>query len=152
MSGEIISHALWLQKEGYRRSTILSAVSCLKSVAKKANLLDPESVKRYLGAVSLTESRKEAITVRLSRFYRQKGITWNPPRYRRVERLPSIPTEEEVNLLIGGMGKKTATFLQLLKETGMRPGEAWAKRKQTTARNRFVCWRLSKRKPLRNWD
>jgi integrase len=98
----------------------------LKSVAKKANLLNPESVKRYLGAVSLTESRKEAITVRLSRFYRQKGITWNPPRYRRVERLPWIPTEEEVNLLIGGMGKKTATFLQLLKETGMRPGEAWA--------------------------
>ena len=102
MSGEIISHALWLQKEGYRRSTIQSAVSCIKSVAKKSNLLNPESVKRYLGAANLTESRKEAITVRLSRFYRQKGISWVPPRYRRVERLPWIPTEEEVNQLISG--------------------------------------------------
>ena len=26
------------------------------------------------------------------------------------------------------MGKKTAAFLQLLRETGMRPGEAWALR------------------------
>ena len=121
-----MSHALWLQKEGYRRSTILSAVSCLKSVAKKASLLNPESVKRYLGSANLTENRKEAITIRVARFYRQRGIAWTPPRYRRIERLPWIPTEEEVNLLIGGMGKKTATFLQLLKETGMRPGEAWA--------------------------
>ncbi len=128
MSGEIAAHALWMQKEGYRRSTILSAVSCLKSVAKKSNLLDSESVKRYLGSANVTENRKETIVVRVARLYRQKGIPWVQPRYRRIERLPWIPTEEEVNLLIGGMGKKSAAFLQLLKETGMRPGEAWALR------------------------
>ena len=125
-SGQIAVHALWMQKEGYRRSTILSAVCCLKSVARKANLLDPESVKRYLGAVQQSEGRKEAVVIRVARLYRQKGITWTQPRYHRVDRLPWIPTEQEVNLLIGGMGKKTATFLQLLKETGVRPGEAWA--------------------------
>jgi integrase len=115
-----------MQKEGYRRSTILSAVSCLKSVARKANLLDPESVKRYLGSVNLSENRKEAVVVRVARLFRQKGIKWTEPKYRRIERLPWIPTEEDVNLLIGGMGKKTAAFLQLLKETGIRPGEAWS--------------------------
>ncbi len=34
--------------------------------------------------------------------------------------------EEEVNQLIAGSSKKVATFIQLLKETGMRPGEAWS--------------------------
>jgi hypothetical protein len=60
-NSEIISHALWMQKEGYKRSTIESAVSSLKSIARKANLLDPESVKRYLGAAKLAEGRKEAL-------------------------------------------------------------------------------------------
>ena len=39
-------------------------------------------------------------------------------------KLPFIPTEEEIDALIAGCGKKTSTFLQLLKETGMRAGEA----------------------------
>ena len=34
-----------------------------------------------------------------------------------------MPTEEEINGLIAGCGTKTATLLQLIKETGMRIGE-----------------------------
>jgi integrase len=33
--------------------------------------------------------------------------------------------EREIDELIAGCNHKTATFLQLLKETGPRPGEAW---------------------------
>jgi len=33
--------------------------------------------------------------------------------------------ESEVDQLISGVGKKTAVYLQLLKETGARAGEAW---------------------------
>ncbi len=39
-------------------------------------------------------------------------------------KIPFIPTEQEIGALIAGCGKKTATFLQLLKETAMRAGEA----------------------------
>jgi integrase len=35
-----------------------------------------------------------------------------------------IPAEQEINALIAGAGKKLAAFLQLLKETAMRAGEA----------------------------
>jgi integrase len=59
----------------------------------------------------------------LARFYGWKRIPFEKPNYRRVGRLPFIPLE--VDQLIVGVGKKAATFLQLLKETGMRPGEAW---------------------------
>jgi len=39
-------------------------------------------------------------------------------------KLPFIPSEEEIDALIAGCGRKTAAILQLLKETAMRSGEA----------------------------
>jgi integrase len=53
-----------------------------------------------------------------------QGKTWNPPKYQSPRKIPFIPTEAEINSLIAGCNKKTATYLQLLKETGMRTGEA----------------------------
>lgn len=50
--------------------------------------------------------------------------TWTPPIYRRVRKLPFIPTESEIDQLIAGCSKRIATLLQMLKETGMRSGEA----------------------------
>ena len=49
---------------------------------------------------------------------------WNPPKYTEEEKLPFIPTESEIDALITGSGYKTSTFLQLLKETAIRSGEA----------------------------
>ena len=40
-------------------------------------------------------------------------------------KLPWIPLESEIDQLIAGCSRKVATFLQLLKETGVRCGEAW---------------------------
>jgi hypothetical protein len=34
-----------------------------------------------------------------------------------------MPTEQEIDILIAGCGRKTATYLQLLKDTGARCGE-----------------------------
>jgi len=58
-------------------------------------------------------------------FLKMSGGKWQPPKYKPVRTLPFIPTEREINELIAGCNAKTATFLQLLKETGMRSGEAW---------------------------
>lgn len=52
------------------------------------------------------------------------GLTWEKPKCVRPRVLPFIPLENELDSLIAGAGKKTAAFLQLLKETGMRAGEA----------------------------
>lgn len=57
-------------------------------------------------------------------FLRINGLTWEKPRTNVVQKFPFIPTEQEIDALISGSGKKTATFLQLLKETAMRCGEA----------------------------
>jgi len=50
--------------------------------------------------------------------------TCERPNFNVTRKLPFIPTEQELDALIARCGKKTATFLQLLKETGMRCGEA----------------------------
>jgi len=44
----------------------------------------------------------------------------DPPITRPVEKLPFIPTEQELNSLISAVGGKLAAFLLLLKETDMR--------------------------------
>ncbi len=54
------------------------------------------------------------------------GITWDPPRYKPTGKLPFIPLESEIDALIASTGKKMGCLLQLLKETGMRIGEALA--------------------------
>lgn len=52
-------------------------------------------------------------------------VTWISPTYKQTQKLPFIPTEEELDALITIPGKKLAMMLQILKETGARLGEAF---------------------------
>jgi len=53
--GDIISHALWMEKQGYRRSTILSAVSGVRTnICKVAKTVED--------AKSLIEAGLEYVT------------------------------------------------------------------------------------------
>ena len=100
-------------------------IQALKSIARQTSLLDPESVKTYLATMEVSEARKAKLVEDLARFYNWKHIQFDKPNYRRIERLPFVPLEAEIDQLISAAGRKTGTFLQLLKETGIRPGEGW---------------------------
>jgi integrase len=93
-----------MSKEGYSETTIERYVRLLKELAKHGDLRDPEMA---CGAYALY------------------GFTFAPPRYRRVEKLPFIPLDSEVEQLIGSMGLRYSAFLSLLKDTAARPLEAW---------------------------
>jgi hypothetical protein len=80
--GEIISFGLWMRKEGYRESTIRPCIRELRAIAKRANLLNPESVKSYLASADLSDNRKEKLTHDLSRFHKWKHIHFQKPTYR----------------------------------------------------------------------
>ncbi len=114
-----------MQSNAYRPATIQHTVRTLKAVARRTNLLEPENVKEFLGKAEVSENRKIKICEDLDRFYKWKGISFQKPKYTRIEKLPFIPLEQEVNVVIAGVGRKTSCFLQLLKETGMRCGEAY---------------------------
>ena len=125
---DVLSFGLWMQKAGYRSSTVTSCVKALKALARRTNVLDPESVKSYLASAALSENRKQTVIDHVARFYKWKKMPFVQPRYRRIHTLPFIPLEVEIDQLIAGVGQGQAAFLQLIKETACRPGEAWALR------------------------
>ncbi len=85
----------------------------------------PESIKETIALQQKwSQARKRTVTAAYSKFLEINQMTWKPPKYHVTRKLPFIPTEKEINMLISSSGKKTATFLQLLKETAMRAGEA----------------------------
>ena len=126
VSEMLFNFAWWMKKQGYAEQTIESRIKILKVLAKRgANLLDPESVKAVIAAQQWSVGRKENAAIAYSTFLKMLGKTWDPPRYKREETLPWIPLETEIDQLIAGCSPRMAAFLQLLKETGIRPGEAW---------------------------
>jgi integrase len=117
----------YLKKQGRAKTTITSQGKLLKLIIEKgANLHDPETVKEVIACQDTwSEGRKENAVYVYSNYLNMIGGTWNPPRYKRIRKLPWIPSEEEIDQLVAGSSNRIATFLQLLKETGIRSGEAW---------------------------
>jgi integrase len=98
----------------------------LKTLVKRgADLLNPESVKAVIAVQQWSEGWKQNVVDAYSRFLDMRGVTLTKPFYRRVETLPFIPSENEIDALIARMNYCIAAFLRLLKESAMRPGEAW---------------------------
>jgi integrase len=123
---KVVNYLLWLKKQGYAESTIFDRVKIVKFLAKNTNIDDPEAIKEFIAKrESWGLGRKEIVVECFTNFLLCLGGTWNPPRYRAIEKLPFIPTEGEIDYLIAKCGQKTSIFVQLLKETGARCGEAW---------------------------
>lgn len=124
--GKLIQYSFWMQKQRYSIAAIKLHQSCLRAlINNNANLLDPESVKEAIATVkSWGENRKRNIINAYNLFTKLNGLSWEKPKCHVTQKFPSIPNEEEIDALIAGTGKKTSTFLQLLKETAMRSGEA----------------------------
>jgi len=122
---ELFQFAWWMKKQGYAESTITTRVRLLRVLVKRgADLLDPESIKESIALQKWCNKRKVNAADAYTAYLRMHNKTWDPPRYRVAQKLPFIPKEEEIDALIAGCGPKTSTFLQLLKETGARAGEA----------------------------
>ena len=125
VKGKILEFAWWLKKQNRSEHTIKNYSEMLKLLMKHgANLLDPENVKEVLAKLNKSAEWKYHVICAYNAFLRMLGLTWEKPACKRQRKIPFIPLERELDDLIAGSGKKTAAFLQLLKETGMRAGEA----------------------------
>lgn len=89
-----------------------------------ANIHNPESVKKVIAQQNTwSEGMKANAVGAYSCFLTMHDTTWSPPRYRKNDRLPFIPTENEIDQLIASCGRVVSIYLQGLKETGADPGE-----------------------------
>jgi integrase len=123
--GKIVQLAWWMKKQGYSEETIRLHVSALRTLhVRGADLYDSESVKSIIAKQNWSDARRRNVINAYGLFLKQNGLQWEKPKCKVAQKLPFIPTEQELDSLIAGSGKKTSTFLQLLKETAMRAGEA----------------------------
>jgi len=124
----IIQYTNHLLKEGKAHATIEAKVRLLKTMIKRgADLDDPESVKLFIAnQTTWSQGRKRNAVHAYTNYLDMIGKTWKAPSYQSIAKPIWIPQEIEVDQLIAGCSPRIAAFLQLLKETGMRPGEAYS--------------------------
>jgi integrase len=99
----------------------------LKQIAKENNLQKPTEIKTWLADLQKCKWNNRTKTKFIddyNSYLNFAKLKWIAPKYQITERLPFIPTETEIDQLIASCGKQISTVLQMLKETGMRIGEA----------------------------
>lgn len=122
--GKIVEFAWKLKKRGLADETITARTYRLNILTKKgADLLNPDSVETVLATEKLTPSSKREFVAAYRSFTKTFNIPWIPIKVRYEPKQPFVPLESELDQLIAAFGKRTATFLQALKDTGARAGE-----------------------------
>jgi integrase len=129
IKGKLVEFLWWAQKQGLKAETVRGYRSCLKALIDRgANLFEPETVKEVLAKeVRWSPDRRRNVINSYTKFLRFLGLSWDKPKCVVPRKLPAfIPLESEIDALIAGSNRRLACFLQILKETAMRAGEAFS--------------------------
>jgi len=128
VKGRIVQFLWHLERENRSKRTIDCYGKFLNMLTRiGADLLDPDSVKEKVAKQTLwKENTKRMASAVYKSFAVFNGIPFTPPKYIINQKLPFIPTEQEIDSLIVASPKRLATILQLLKEIPIRIGEALA--------------------------
>ena len=125
IKGKLINFIWELQKQRLKeRSVETYHLHLLWLIKRGVDILDPEAVKADIVRQKWSDNTKSLAIASYSKFLEINGGHWTPPNCRGVRKIPFIPLEQELVALISAAYPKMAAFLQLLKETGMRCGEA----------------------------
>ena len=125
LQGKIIEYAWKMKKRGQAESTIKNRTYRLSVLVRKGcDLMNPDSFETVLATEPWTPANKRFFVNAYISFTKAFNIPWIPIRIRCERKEVFIPLEKELDTLISGCGRKTATFLQVLKTTGARLGEA----------------------------
>jgi integrase len=122
--GKLIEYAWKLKKRGLQENTIALRSYLLNQLVKLgANLNSTDSVESVLATEKFTKSKKHQLVSAYRSFTKIFKIPWEPIKTSYQPKQPHIPLETELDQLIAASGKRTAAFLQTLKDTGARCGE-----------------------------
>ena len=106
---------------GYSEHTIFTKGKRLQLLVKLgADLSDPESEKEVILKQKWKGSYKETVVCAYDLFTKWAGIKRDKPIYKRIQKLPFIPLEREIDDLIVGCSKYVQLILRIAKETGAR--------------------------------
>jgi integrase len=122
--GTLLDYAWRMKKRGLADNTIKLRTYLLKQLQMKGAVLEnPDSIETILATERLTPSHKSQLVAAYRSYTKTMNITWTPIKVRYESKQVFLPTEEELNELIAGSGRRTSAFLQTLKDTAGRVGE-----------------------------
>ena len=127
IKGKIVEYSWNLKRDAYAESTISTYSNLLQVLVRRGGKLgEPNSIKDVIAQQDQwSRGRKGNAVKAYSLYAKMNGLVWQKPKYKPIEKLPFIPVEQEIDSLISGCSKQMSTFLQVLKDTGARCGEAF---------------------------
>ncbi len=112
-----------MKKRGLKDETLKNNRKLLIYLSKRVDLTKPEDVKGFIAELDKAESYKRNLSLAYWNYAKVQGFEWDKPRYYQTSRLPSIPSDEKINMLIANAPKKLALAISISRDTGMRPVE-----------------------------
>ncbi|UCH30988.1 MAG: site-specific integrase, partial [Candidatus Bathyarchaeota archaeon] len=128
-----------MKKNAYAETTIKATGKRLRYLQKHCNLADPEEVKGYIANKQCSNAYKQTLIETYDILMKAIKQKWLKPFYKRNDKLPKIPTEEKLNMLIAHASQRMALILSMSKDLGTRPIElTWLKLKDIDLEKRTV--------------
>ena len=120
-------------------TTIESKLRLIRRLRTRVNLWDSETVEQYILGAVMTNGHRNNLQYAYMDWCTSQGFTYKPRRFKREEKLPYVPTEAELDILISECGGRVRVFLQLLKESAFRPVEAFSLTPKDLDLGRQIC-------------
>jgi integrase len=111
-----------MKNKGKADITIYGTGNILKHLTKHADLDNPQAVEAFM-ATKQTNAYKDHLATAYARYCQYYEINWEMPTYNREEKMPKLPTEEQINKFNAGAGKTRSLKLWISRKTGLRPVE-----------------------------
>jgi integrase len=128
-----------MKKNAYADTTIKATGKRLRSLQRNCNLKDPENVKGYIANKKCSNAYKETLIETSDILMQSINQQWQKPFYARYDKLPKIPTEEKINMLISNARTRMALFLSMSKDLGTRPIElTWLRIRDINLENGII--------------
>jgi len=95
----------------------------LKRIGSIVDLDNSGMVSLFIAKAKVADSFKANLCDFYQHYCKFYGIQFTKPRYSREHKIPNIPTEAKLNLIIGHASKKYAIVYSIIKENGLGPCE-----------------------------
>ena len=118
---------LWeMKNNGLSENTIKFVGKALSVVEKGCGFSDPDKVKSFIAGLDTAESYKRNLCYAYGHWLKLNGLEWEKPKYYARDKLPRIPEERVLDMIIAASSPRLAVKLSISKETGLRPVELLA--------------------------
>ncbi|MEE8323462.1 MAG: site-specific integrase, partial [Candidatus Bathyarchaeia archaeon] len=108
------------------KTTVETKLRNLRRLRKRVNIWDIDSVRRYIAGSEWGNNYKSIMEYMYLDWCRFNGFDYKLTKYPKDTKIPYVPLEKDIDILIAGFkNSKYAPMLQLLKESGFRPIEAF---------------------------